>query len=301
MKTKSFLQLLAFTLAAVFCLQQPAYSQQLRSENVYQFDSEKEAREIIYRITDAVGLKPNFEIKAGNTDNAAALVYKGKRYIIYNPVFIRQISNAVQTDWGGVSILAHEIGHHLNGHTLTGLGSKPALELEADEFSGYVLRKMGANLAQAQAAMRVLASKHDSATHPGRNKRLASIEQGWRHAETQIASIYKPQQNGPVTRETARPSPGRSKAQTKSEHAFQFPARYISKNVHFDKMPGLKFYITTQSNFIYVDEKGYSVLGKLVKQGKSLLLTTGDNDYLIISPKGAILNKARQRVGHLSS
>jgi hypothetical protein len=115
-------------------------------QQAHHFGSESQAKAIVSRITDAVGLKPNFEIKAGQVDNAAALVYRGKRYIMYNPRFINSISAAVKTDWAGISILAHEVGHHLNGHTITNEGSAPSLELEADEFSGYVLRKMGASL-----------------------------------------------------------------------------------------------------------------------------------------------------------
>ena len=34
-------------------------------------------------------------------------------------------------------------------HTLERGGSRPEIELEADEFSGFVLRKMGATLPQA--------------------------------------------------------------------------------------------------------------------------------------------------------
>jgi hypothetical protein len=286
--------LLLIGLSGIF-LQQPGYSQKLPPENIYQFTSEKEAKEIIFRISDAVGLRPNFEIKAGDVNNAAAIAYRGKRYIIYNPVFIRQITKAAQTDWGSISILAHEVGHHLNGHTLTSSGSKPDLELEADEFSGYVLRKMGATLDEAQAAMKVLASKHDSPTHPGQNKRLASIERGWRHAQEQIASIYKPEGSGKTTKGSI------TTPQPEEVEAFVFPAKYIFRKIHFDKFPERQFYITVESNFIHVDNNGYTVLGKLVRQGKSLFLTMGDRNYLIVSPKGTILNKAKQRVGYFSS
>lgn len=39
-------------------------------------------------------------------------------------------------DFSQWSIHAHEIGHHLSGHTLTSGGDRHQQELEADEFSG---------------------------------------------------------------------------------------------------------------------------------------------------------------------
>src|SRR5215213_8487184 len=120
------------------------------------FSNVTEGRKIAQEIVDIVGLKANFEVREANIPNAAAVVYGGKRYILYNPNFIIQLEKTTGTKWAGISVLAHEIGHHLNGHTITAAGSQPALELEADEFSGFVLRKMGATLQQAQAAMKAL-------------------------------------------------------------------------------------------------------------------------------------------------
>lgn len=135
-----------------------------------------QAAGIIREITEAVGLQPRFELRAtSQVDNAAAVVYGGKRYLLYNPTFLAAVNQAGHTDWAGISILAHEMGHHLNGHTLRAGGSQPEDELEADEFSGFVLRRLGASLAQAQAALAAVAPEAGSATHPGRTPRLAAI------------------------------------------------------------------------------------------------------------------------------
>ena len=271
-----------------------AYTQESQSrlpENTYAFTSENEAREMIQRITGAVGLKPNFEIRAGNVDNAAALAYRGTRYIIYNPVFIRQVSRAVNTDWAGISILAHEIGHHLNGHTLTAAGSSPELELEADEFSGHVLRKLGASLAEAQAAMQILAGTHDSRTHPAKSKRLSSIEKGWKQAGSQLATVTKP---------ATRPEPEINARQNKSAGIYSFPSMHIAGQVHFYDRPDEKFYITVQSNFIYVDNEGYRVLGKLVKNGNAYYLSLGNNNFLPVSEGGRILDRFNKPIGYVS-
>ena len=114
MNKKNFFPIILFCLVLRFTFAQ---------DRVTEFASEPEARHMVNLIVDVVGLKPNFTVKAGHVDNAAAVISNGKRYILYNPIFIKQIKNAVKTDWGSMSILAHEVGHHLNGHTLLGSGS----------------------------------------------------------------------------------------------------------------------------------------------------------------------------------
>jgi hypothetical protein len=94
--------------------------------------------------------------------------------------------------------LAHEVGHHLEGHTVLGTNSRPEIELEADEFAGFILCKMGASLEQAQLAMHYIAEMKASKTHPGRIDRLAAIEKGWNKAEAQLkntASVNKIPEN----------------------------------------------------------------------------------------------------------
>ena len=78
--------------------------------------------------------------------------------------------------------MAHEIGHHLSGHTIVPGGSQPPIELESDKFSGFVLFKMGAPLKDAQNAIATLIPEKDGETHPGRRKRLAAIAAGWTEA-----------------------------------------------------------------------------------------------------------------------
>ena len=146
------------------------------------FASVAEGQQIIQNILDAVGLRANFEIRQANIQNAAAVAFGGKRYVLYNPNFINALDRRTGNQWASISVLAHEVGHHLKGHTVSGQGSQPATELEADEFSGYALRKMGASLEDAQATMKLIASENTTATHPGKSNRLAAIENGWKSA-----------------------------------------------------------------------------------------------------------------------
>ena len=78
--------------------------------------------------------------------------------------------------------MAHEVGHHLNGHTLSDVGSRPKRELEADYYSGFILQRLGANLDDARVAMLKLGSDSGSRTHPARHDRLAAIGNGWMKA-----------------------------------------------------------------------------------------------------------------------
>jgi hypothetical protein len=133
----------------------------------------------IQRIVEASGLARNFEIRAALVPNAAAVNLGSTRYILYNPSFMNEITTTTQDRWASAGILAHEIGHHLNGHTLQAGGSRPPLELEADYFSGFILQKLGAQLGDATAVIEKLAPEAGSATHPGRRERIASITSGW--------------------------------------------------------------------------------------------------------------------------
>jgi uncharacterized membrane protein len=127
----------------------------------------------------------------GEVPNAAAVIVLDqqkvpRRVIVYSSAFMEQVQNATQNNWAGISILAHEIGHHLAGHTLLPGGSQPPIELEADKFSGYVLYKMGASLQEAQVAMNTFGSETEGETHPAKSHRLAAIEEGWKQACKQI-------------------------------------------------------------------------------------------------------------------
>jgi hypothetical protein len=136
----------------------------------------------IRSILTYAGLPLNFEIYAAEIDNAAALIVNDKRIIIYDKRFLNIVDQKSYSYWSSMSILAHEIGHHLSGHTLQTIGSNHNAELEADKFSGFVLQKMGASLSQAQQAISIIASDYNSSTHPGKARRLEAIRSGWEQA-----------------------------------------------------------------------------------------------------------------------
>jgi hypothetical protein len=144
------------------------------------------ALEIVEQILSYTGLPQSFDLYSANIYNAAALMANGKRVILYDPQLIADIENITDHDWPAVSILAHEIGHHLAGHTLAEVYNR-AYELEADYFSGFILQKMGATLTESQAVMNLLRDHANMTDHPPQAERLAAIERGWNEAARQQA------------------------------------------------------------------------------------------------------------------
>jgi hypothetical protein len=147
------------------------------------FNNAEDALQIIASIMDVVGLEPNFKVKEAKIPNVQAEIRHHQRYILYNPDFIKYVNHTAKDKWPSIFILAHEIGHHLDGHTLLGISSRPDIELKADEFAGFVLQKMGASLYDAQLAMKIISSDDASPTHPGRQERMDAIEKGWDKAK----------------------------------------------------------------------------------------------------------------------
>lgn len=165
---------------------------------------------VVDRIMKYTGLPQNFDvIPHPQVPNAAALIVIGEdqlphRVIAYNQAFMADVQKATDNnDWAPISIMAHEIGHHLSGHTIQPGGSQPPTELEADKFSGFVLYKMGAALADAQKAMNTLVPEADGATHPGRSKRVAAIADGWEQACSQQAKDCQSESPAVATTDTA--------------------------------------------------------------------------------------------------
>lgn len=144
--------------------------------------------EAVEAIMSATGLPQNFDVIEAEVPNAAALILLDddnipRRVIAYNPDFMQQTASSdASKSWMATSIIAHEVGHHLSGHTLVPGGSMPPLELEADRFSGFILARLGADREAAEQAVRTLVAEAASATHPGREDRVKAIEAGWTDA-----------------------------------------------------------------------------------------------------------------------
>lgn len=145
---------------------------------------EQQARDAVHRIVRHSGLLPNFVVRENaQVRTAVSFIKDRQRVIEYNPAFIAIINDSTRTDWGAVSVLAHEIAHHLLGHTLDPGAMRPGDELACDRYSGFILRSMGASLVESRAAMEITGDPHGTRRHPPRSARLLAIEQGWYEAD----------------------------------------------------------------------------------------------------------------------
>ncbi|MDF1672355.1 MAG: hypothetical protein P1U41_02555 [Vicingaceae bacterium] len=154
----------------------------LSTEN-YAFEPDKVAKEAVSKIVQYTGLSSNFIVVTDNNiTTAIAYLKNNKRYIAYNPNFIEKLNTKTSTNWAAVSVLAHEIGHHLSGHTLL-KNQSPGNELIADKFSGFILFQMGATMNEAKAALSAIGHEMDTTKHPPKQARLEAIQEGWNEAE----------------------------------------------------------------------------------------------------------------------
>jgi Peptidase family M48 len=150
------------------------------------FKSVYEAADIVQNMLDSIKWKENFTLQEQNgINNAYATVIRNKRWIVYDNTFLENLDSYAATKWASISVLAHEMGHHYYNHVVSGRGSTVPTEIEADNFSGYVMNKQGATLAQSIAAMQTIASDKASATHPAKKDRIASITKGWNMANNE--------------------------------------------------------------------------------------------------------------------
>ena len=160
-----------------------------------QFRDVSVAESVVDTILETVSAARNFAVQASSDIPNAAAYYDAdnNRVLGYNPDFMLQMRRRTGTDWAGVSIMAHEIGHHINDHlnpsqrTVYRTSSR-RFELQSDYFSGGVMHKLGASLEEAQAAMRELGGQ-GSQTHPPMRQRLDEIAKGWNASYRVVGTI----------------------------------------------------------------------------------------------------------------
>lgn len=161
---------------------------------------------VVNDILSVSGLLPNFQVvETIEVGNAAAVIIDKERYLAFNPDWIAQYKSDKNARWQLYGVMAHEVGHHLQGHTITGTGSHPPTELEADEYAGFTLSALGASLVEAQSLWATL-SENGSVTHPPRHQRLAAVERGWLRRKNQSSETAQPTAQVPSQTVAAPPS-----------------------------------------------------------------------------------------------
>lgn len=186
------------------------------------FMTEQDVSRLITDMLDRIDIRNRFLIVAcRQVDNCQATLYKGKPYILYNPDFLDEVKRMnfssadirVSTrNWETLTILAHELGHHVNNHLLNPHpdATQREMELEADEFAGAMIFRMGGTIEQAKAAY-LSQPERGSYEHPGRQQRLDAVTRGWekvraRNPDPKPDPVRPEPRPDPVRPEPARPA-----------------------------------------------------------------------------------------------
>jgi len=196
----------------------------LEQQKVYNLSENIDAYTFTDSLMKLANLPMNFVLmKIKKANNAFAYLDSfGIRYIYYDEKFLGAL-NSDSTKIESTTVLAHEIGHHLAGHTLflesffdkdpcvewtnkrsskydyskvknecgKYLVNRREKELEADKFAGYIMQKFGSSLPKVQNTFHQITSNYDdtNSTHPNLNKRLKAIEHGYNLGERGIKSM----------------------------------------------------------------------------------------------------------------
>lgn len=154
------------------------------------------AHYIVQEMEDYSGISMDIDIFKGMVPNALATTYNNKKIIVYNENFIEMLDKVSGSSfWQSIYILAHEIGHHLYAHVLAADTTiRYKQELQADQFAGFILYRMGAPEEMATWIMNTayLQADHNQNTHPARPLRAAAISRGWQRGYQQAFNIPVP-------------------------------------------------------------------------------------------------------------
>ena len=168
------------------------------------FSSDTKAENALDQILNVIGASKRFVLQpCDNINNAVATSFKGIRYILYDRDFMDSLDNS--NNWGNLFILAHEVGHHINGHSVDiilyaadivepkTLEQKRQQELEADEFAGFILAKLGGDISEANKIILKATTNDDDSysTHPSGDKRLNAIKIGYNKGLGNKTTVYE--------------------------------------------------------------------------------------------------------------
>ncbi|TYB73032.1 ImmA/IrrE family metallo-endopeptidase [Bizionia saleffrena] len=137
-------------------------------------------------IVSEIGLsQSNFTIKTCNSiNNAVAVIIDGERELLIDEHYLSKLNNSTNKSFY-LFILAHEIGHHLNGHTLKYSDNTTSRkqELEADYFAGFVLKKLNSPIQDITSTLNDIPHpSKNTGTHPILKNRILSANKGFEDA-----------------------------------------------------------------------------------------------------------------------
>ncbi|MEZ4631151.1 MAG: SUMF1/EgtB/PvdO family nonheme iron enzyme [Deinococcales bacterium] len=194
-----------------------------------------EVSSALNRVLVLMDARPNIELAydEGVYYPMAVFDNEGHAFIIYGVDFIAEVlKGGEEADWVLMTILAHEVGHHARSHirmlqfaSSLSTAEHRTFELEADEFAGYMLCKLGATEAQTQLAYQNYTSDASTSQHPSKESRLINARAGWVRAKEQgicggnLAGAPPPIQENPVGSDRLNPPQNQPAAPTLNQPA----------------------------------------------------------------------------------
>lgn len=164
----------------------PAAAQRAACSNMHYSNSvslrngSRYSRDWVSRVAQSYGGGRPIVVCMGNVQNAGAVRGRGRRpgLIVYNPQFMERLEAG--NKWAPISVLAHEVGHHYGPYQTS--HNPWDRELGADQFSGCVLKSLGASLQDAlyTVARALPFSRNGSRTHPPTKLRIQAVTRGYR-------------------------------------------------------------------------------------------------------------------------
>jgi len=151
--------------------------------------------DLFNRILSYTGLTNNFKIYITPEISSACAGMQGNtRVLLVNQEFMNRMNSATHTDWAKQSIIAHELGHHLNNHSFSASTTKEnrkKMEIEADRYSGFLLRLMGADQNDVLLGLDQLSTtiRTENPYYPNLQARQQAISLGYSSAEPIINSV----------------------------------------------------------------------------------------------------------------
>jgi hypothetical protein len=138
---------------------------------------------IIQEIILYQGIKKEIQIYEANIDNALATIIDGKMIIVYDTVFLNMAEKLSNFKGGATLILAHEIGHLLNIHSLSPSESSSWWdELDADYFVGSIVLNKKILIDAVYAVYDMFPTMSTSKSHPEWQARIKTTINGYCNA-----------------------------------------------------------------------------------------------------------------------
>ena len=143
----------------------------------------------IQDVLNLIGI-PNSDIEIRTTSSFGAFSVINRdckrRFFLYSKAFFDSVYVVTKSYNPIKSICFHEIAHHFYRHPLKSKWEAHIHELEADRYSGFQMRLIGASLEESIAAMQYFGNEDATISHPKMSIRIDEIKAGYIDASLRV-------------------------------------------------------------------------------------------------------------------